>query len=167
MTESDVSDPLDDPSEDRRTTAPGTVTVGSGSGPTFGVSALAELEAVERAYTIACASGERTTARWTGVPALELLDTTSTPPETTHLRLASHDGYCVCLPIHDALDGIVAYARDGELLGDTERYSLRFLAADISGERLVKGLRRIEPVELDANDDPDRLETVTLDTPTY
>jgi DMSO/TMAO reductase YedYZ molybdopterin-dependent catalytic subunit len=142
----------------------GTVTVEGASDRTFDVDALAGMEPIERCYTVACASGDRTTARWTGVPVPDLLDAVGVPPATTHLRLTGRDGYRVCVAVRDALDGLVAYARDGRPLAATEPYALRFLAGDAAGERLVRGLRRVEPLELAAGEDPDRLETVSPET---
>jgi DMSO/TMAO reductase YedYZ molybdopterin-dependent catalytic subunit len=158
---------VSDPDEEVTERAAGAVIVGDGDEPAFSPDALAGMGTVEREFTIACASGDRTTARWTGVRVVDLLDAAEPPPETTHLRLESGDGYRVCLPIGDALDGIVAYARDGELLAETTPYALRFLAPGIDGDRLVKGLRRVEPVELAPGADPADLETVAPDGPGY
>lgn len=134
----------------------GTVIVGGRSERTFDRATLVEMAAAERRYTVDCASGERTTARWTGVPVPDLLDAASIPPETTHLQLVGHDGYRVPVPIRDALDGLVAYARDGTSLAATEPYAVRFLVPGGDAERLVRGLRSIDPLELSPEDDPDR-----------
>ena len=83
------------------------------------------------------------------------------------LRVESDDGYAICVPITDALDGVVAFERDSEPLRETRPYALRFLAGDIDGERLVKGVRRVDLLSLPADADPDRYETVTLDDPEY
>lgn len=167
MPSPDVVPHPDGPVTDRSTSSERTVRIGSGAGVAFAVETLAEMDTVDREYTIACASGERTTARWTGVPIPALLDATGAPPDSTHLRLESRDGYCVCLPMRDVLDGIVSYARDGKPVADTSPYAFRFLASGVDGERLVKGVRRIEPIALDGEDDPDQLETVTPAGPTY
>jgi len=144
----------------------GTVTVGGASERAFDAETLAGMATVERQYTIVCASGNRTMSRWTGVSVPDLLEAVDVPSGTTHLRLTGRDGYRVCVPIRDALDGLVAYARDGRLLAATEPYALRFLAAGTDGARLVRGLRRVEPLELAAGEDPDRLENVSPDGPT-
>lgn len=157
----------DDPVAERSTPSERIVRIGSGDGVAFVVETLAEMDTVDREYTIACASGERTTAQWTGVPIPALLDATGAPPDSTHLRLESRDGYCVCLPMRDVLDGIVSYARDGKPLADTSAYAFRFLASGVDGDRLVKGVRRIEPIALDGEDDPDQLEAITPAGPTY
>lgn len=133
----------------------------------FGVADRHALPRAEQTCSVECASGERTTACWTGVPVAELLSRVDAPPETTHLRLDSDDGYRVCVSIHDALDGLVAYARDGEPLAERSPYRTRFVASGVDGERLIKGIRRIETVALAADDDPEGLENVTLDDSRY
>lgn len=167
MPKSDVVPRPDDPVADRSISSARTVRVGSEAGVAFAVETLAEMDTVDREYTIACASGERTAARWTGVPIPALLDVTGVPPDSTHLRLESYDGYRVCLPMRDVLDGIVSYARDGKPLADTSAYAFRFLASGVDGDRLIKGVRRIEPIALDGEDDPGQLEAVTPAGPTY
>jgi DMSO/TMAO reductase YedYZ molybdopterin-dependent catalytic subunit len=126
----------------------------------FTPAALRSLERVERPYTVACASGERARARWTGAPVSTLLDAVEAPPDTTHLRLSSRDGYRVCVPVRDALDGVVADARDGERLALTRPYATRFLASDVDGARLVKGLARVETLALAPDEDPDEFAAV-------
>lgn len=127
----------------------------------YDLAALRQLPRVERRCTVVCATGDRHTARWSGVPVPELLSAVGPPPATTHLRLESRDGYRVCVPVYDALDGLVADAREGAPLHECESYRTRFVAPGVDGERLVKGLRRVEALALDPGDDPDRLENVT------
>jgi DMSO/TMAO reductase YedYZ molybdopterin-dependent catalytic subunit len=131
----------------------------------FEADELRERRRSELRCPVVCASGERTTARWRGVPLTELLAAADAPPGTTHLRLTAADGYRICVPVRDALDGIVADTRDGEPLVATAPYRRRFVAPGVDGERLVKGLVAVETFALDPTDDPDRLETVTLDGP--
>lgn len=128
---------------------------------------LAALPTVERVCTVTCASGDRTTATWTGVPVSDLLSSIDAPPTTTHLRVASDDGYCACIAVTAALDGLLAVSRDGSRLADTERYGTRFVGPSVDGERAVKGVVRIEPLELGADDDPTEWETLSLDDSTY
>lgn len=109
----------------------------------------------------------RTTASWTGIPVTDLLKIVDAPAEMTHFRVESEDGYAICVPVVDALDGVVAFERDGEQLRETRPYALRFLAGDIDGERLMKGINRVDLLSLPAAADSDRYETVTLDNPEY
>lgn len=128
---------------------------------------LRRLERVERTGVIECASGERSTARFTGVTVPRLLDAVDADPETTHLRLEARDGYRVCVPIRDALDGLVAYAQDGRPLAVDSPYRTRFVAPGVDGERLVKGLARVEALGLDADVDPDSLENIAPIDPSF
>jgi len=130
-------------------------------------AALRDLPRVERRCTVVCATGERHTARWAGVPVTELLTEVGAPPGTTHVRLESRDGYRVCVPIRDALDGIVADTKEGAPLAERADYGTRFVAPGVDGERLVKGLRRLEALALAPDEDPDRLENVTVDAPEF
>jgi hypothetical protein len=128
---------------------------------------LTDLPSVERECTVACASGDRTTATWTGVPVDELLETVGAPPETTHLRVVSDDGYAVCVAVGDALGALVALQRDGTRLADAEAYPTRFVGPSVSGERCVKGPVAVETHALAAADEPEDLETLALDAPGY
>jgi len=130
-------------------------------------AALCDLPRAERRCTVACASGERHTARWAGVPVTDLLADADAPQTTTHVRLGSRDGYRVCVPIRDALNGIVADTKEGAPLAELADYPTRFIAPGVDGERLVKGLRRLEALALAPDEDPDRLENVTLDAPEF
>jgi DMSO/TMAO reductase YedYZ molybdopterin-dependent catalytic subunit len=112
--------------------------------------------------TVACATGTRRTAEWRGVPLAAVLDAVA-PPETTHLRLHAHDGHTVCVPVTDALDGLLAVERDGVPLAATEEYAVRFLAPGIDGSRTVKGVDRVEPLSLSADADRERYESLCLD----
>lgn len=128
---------------------------------------LADWSVVERDCTVTCASGDRTTATWAGVPVTELLSVVETPPETTHLRVVSDDGYAVCVAVGDALDALVALRRDGERLAEAEAYPTRLVGPGVAGECCVKGPVRIETHTLAGEDDPEELEALALDQPGY
>ncbi|MFC5367517.1 molybdopterin-dependent oxidoreductase [Salinirubrum litoreum] len=128
---------------------------------------LADFPTVDRDCTVVCASGDRTSATWTGVPVPELLDAVGAPPETTHLRVVADDGYAVCVEVRDALDALVALRRDGTRLADAEAYPTRFVGPSVPGERCVKGPVAVEAHALGARDDPEELEAVTLDDPQF
>jgi len=132
---------------------------------TWSVTALRAFPAVERSCSVSCASGERTTGRWTGVPVADLLSRVAAPDGTTHLRVDGGDGHRACIPVAAALDGLVAYARDGVALTRTGPYATRFVAPGIDGARLVKNPRRIETLALAPDEDPERIERLTLDDP--
>jgi DMSO/TMAO reductase YedYZ molybdopterin-dependent catalytic subunit len=158
---------MSDARTSERTAGPGSVEIITSERHSYDLSELRTLPRAERFCTVACASGERTTARWIGVPVAELLSRVDASLGTTHLQLDSYDGYRICVPIHDALEGLIAYARDGEALSNIAPYRTRFVASGVDGERLVKGVRWIELLSLAADEDPDRLENVTLDDPGY
>lgn len=99
--------------------------------------------------TVECASGERTTDTWIGVPIPVLMKAADFPGETTHLNVEADD-FTVQVPIPATTDGILAFDRNAD-----DRSKLpRLIASDLPGERLVKRVRRISPVELAPGDDP-------------
>lgn len=106
-----------------------------------------------RTCTVECASGERATDAWTGVPVTALVEAAGFPDETTHVRVEADD-FAAEVPVRPALDGILAFDRRGDR-DDREDAGLpRFVANGVSGERLVKRVRRISPVALDPEDEP-------------
>lgn len=105
-----------------------------------------------RVCTVECASGERATDEWTGVPVEALAVSAKFPEETTHLRLAARD-FKADVPIRAALGGILAFERTTGR--DDEQVGLpRFIADDVPGERLVKRVRRVNAVALDPDENP-------------
>lgn len=117
--------------------------------------------------TVECASGERTTAEWTGAPIEDLLAAADAPPETTHVRVHSRDGYRACIPAVAALDGVLADTRDGTGIAAEQPYRTRLLAPGVAGERLAKGVTALECLAVDPSEDVDRLETLSLDDPGF
>ncbi|AXR78630.1 molybdopterin-dependent oxidoreductase [Natrarchaeobaculum sulfurireducens] len=125
---------------------------------TLGASTLASLPTRERTFEIVCASGDRYAAVWAGVPIVALLEHASVPPETTHLLVESDVGYRVCVPITRALEGLLAFARDGETLATLERFDTRFVGPEIGGPKAVKDVVRLETATLPPGADPDSYE---------
>jgi len=62
----------------------------------------------------------------------------------------------------DDVEPVVSHER-----GETQGYALRFLTGDIEGERLMRGVNRIDLLSLPADADPDQYETVTHEDPEY
>ncbi|GAB3666007.1 molybdopterin-dependent oxidoreductase [Halopiger thermotolerans] len=120
--------------------------------------ALADCPLRERECEIVCATGDRYTETWYGVPVLELLERASVPPETTHLLVVSADGYRACVAVDTALEGLVALGKDGRPLADASDYETRFVAAGADGPRTVKDVARIEAVTLEPGEDPEAYE---------
>lgn len=103
----------------------------------------------ERRCTVECASGERTTDTWRGVPISALVEAADFPGEATHLHVEADD-FAAQVPIPAALDGVLAFDRTAD-----DRSGLpRLVASDVPGERLVKRVRRVSAVELAPGDDP-------------
>ncbi|POG53987.1 molybdopterin-dependent oxidoreductase [Haloferax marisrubri] len=121
---------------------------------------LRGLPAEDRTVTVACASGTRHTATWTGVPVLDLFEAAGLDDETTHLVVESTDGYRVCIDVYAALDAVVSYTRDGTPIGEEHDYETRFIAPDVDGSRTVKGVRAVEARALDPATDPESLEDI-------
>jgi DMSO/TMAO reductase YedYZ molybdopterin-dependent catalytic subunit len=124
-------------------------------------NALASLPTEERSVTVACASGTRHTATWRGVPVIELLSVADVSDKTTHLLVESEDGYRICVDIYAALDGLLAFFRDGIPIAAQEPYETRFIAPDIDGARTVKAVAVVEALQLAAGTDPETFETLS------
>ncbi|SFR69323.1 Oxidoreductase molybdopterin binding domain-containing protein [Halogeometricum rufum] len=116
---------------------------------------------------VSCASGDRYDATWRGVGVGDLLDGASPPAETTHLVFESDSGYAACVPVGDAIGGLVAVERDGEALAEDESYATRFVAPGVDGARFVKGVERIRALSLPPEADPTEYENLDLDSPEY
>ena len=124
---------------------------------------IAEFEGETRTVTVVCASGDRHTAKWTGIPTSALLEAAAVPPSTTHVVVESLDDYRVAIPVRAALDGLLAYAKDGVPIGKTHEYANRFVSDAAEGARFIKGVRRIEATSVDPDEDPERLENLFPD----
>lgn len=124
---------------------------------------IAAFDAETRTVTVVCASGDRHTAEWTGIPVPALLEAADVPPSTTHVVVESLDDYRVAIPVRAALDGLLAYAKDGVPIGRTHGYANRFVSGAAEGARFIKGLRRIEATAVDPDEDPERLENLFPD----
>jgi len=135
-----------------------TVSVPSDPGALGDGDALSDVEAATREWSFRCASGDEIAGPWSGVPVAELVDAADAPDGTTHLAVAAEDGYRVCVPVAAALDGLLAYRRDG---GACEG-APRFVAPGVSGVRTVKRVARIEALELPPGADPEAREALRL-----
>lgn len=116
------------------------------------------LPAAERTVTTACASGVRHTSTWAGVPVDALLSLADAPGETTHVLVESTDGYRRCLDVATALDGLLAFVRDGTPIADRASFETRFVAPGTDGAETVKAVATLEARHLDAGTDPESFE---------
>lgn len=116
-----------------------------------------------RSVTVVCASGNRHTAVWTGIGVDDLLDEAEVPPDTTHVTVESTDGYRVAVPVREAIDGLLAYLKDGVPIGQDHPYANRFVSPIVEGARDIKGVSRIEHSTLGPTEDPESLENIYPD----
>ena len=120
-----------------------------------GPNLLSGLDAVrERRGTITvacryrCATGTEFGGEWRGVPVAPLL--ADAPPDATHLRAESADGYQAHVPVRAALDAVVATARlDGPADGLP-----RLVGPDLDSAQTVRDLAALAPVALPPGADP-------------
>lgn len=116
---------------------------------------------------VVCASGDRYTAAWRGVPVDELLGSIEVPSETTHVVVESADGHRGCIGITAALAGLLAFYRDGEPLAGCTAYNSRFVAPGVDGTRLTKAVREMRATHLPPDSKPDSHENVVTDDPAF
>lgn len=114
---------------------------------------FADLPVEAREIEIVCTTGDRTPARWRGVPVPTLLELVSIPDDTTHLLVETTDGCRMCVDVLVAFDGTVATTRDGEPLIETGDHHTRLVAPELDGPRMAKGVTRIEALSLSADED--------------
>ncbi|MFP4530122.1 MAG: molybdopterin-dependent oxidoreductase [Halodesulfurarchaeum sp.] len=121
---------------------------------------LSSLEIETKAVEIVCATGSSYTADWLGPTAASLFEAASVPPGTTHLVVESADEYRVVVAVPEAIGGVLAYLKDGVPIGERQAYVNRFVAPGTEGARDIKGVARIEAVELEPDEDPESLENL-------
>lgn len=119
-------------------------------------STRGEVETVD--WTFRCASGDQIGGPWTGVRIAELLEAAAAPADTTHVAVASADGYRACVPVAAALDGLLAARRDSEACEGAPR----FVAPDVAGPRTVKRVARVDALALPPDADPEDREELQL-----
>ncbi len=126
---------------------------------------LADLPFRRRTVELVCATGRRDAATWGGVPVPDLLAVGDAPQATTHLVIGTPEGYNACVGVEAALDGLLAWSKDGRPLVETEPYATRFVSPGVDGARFVKGVSRIEAVALSADEDPADYESIDTESP--
>lgn len=130
-----------------------TVESADGERTSLDYSRLVALPLETRRYEYRCASGERWGGLWRGLPVARLLDEAPVGEHATHLRIESDD-VAACVPVATALDGLLAFGRDGGRLPLGDR-APRFLAPGIESIRTVKGVERIAGCRLAPGEDRD------------
>jgi hypothetical protein len=116
-----------------------------------------------RTVQIHCNSGRVHEGRWSGPPLAPLLEAAGPPADATHLVIAARDGYQVCVPLGDALEGMLALESDASRIleeadgeSSTDHDEIpdlpRFLA-DVDPARTIQGVDTIEAVSLGPGED--------------
>lgn len=121
---------------------------------------VGEFDVVTESVTVVCSTGSRHTAEWTGVRVVDLVEAADVPASTTHIVVESTDEYRVAIPVAEALDGILAYVKDGVPIGADHEYANRFVSPGTEGARDIKGVSRIEHSSLGPAEDPETLENL-------
>jgi hypothetical protein len=120
--------------------------------------AIAKFDLVELAYETRCGSGEPIEGHWRGIELVELLD--GIDADATHLVVESEDGFRVCVPILDAVGGILAVDRL-----DTAGFPdglPRLIAPSLSGTRLVRRVVSVDGERLSPSEDPGDFEDLLV-----
>lgn len=112
--------------------------------------ASAAIEPVTWDGTMECSKAGTIDGPWTGIPLAALLEAADLPATTTHLRVHCRDGLVVCLGLREALDAVLAYARDDTLLTPD---TVRIVGPGIDSTRSARGVERLEPLALDPGED--------------
>ena len=123
---------------------------------------FASLSFAERDVRIDCNSGDHYTATWRGVSLADALELATVPGETTHVVVASSDGYTVCVDVETAADALLAFFQDGRPLAAVESYESRFVTDGVDGPRTTKDVERIEAVALEGGEEPAAYEDLLL-----
>ena len=134
----------------------------SGDGTILHESARQSLPAIERTITYDCASEGRRTGRWRGIPLVDLLTWAAVGDDVTHLLVESADGHAACIPVEDAVGGLLAFDSIGmpgaDGIDDSHDGSdggcPRLLAPGLAAARTVKTVRRITAFRCHPNEDP-------------
>jgi len=121
-------------------------------------AAIEAHDLVELPCETVCGTGDPIEGHWRGIELVELLD--DVDDDATHLLVESEDGFRVCVPVVDVLDGILAVDRL-----DTDFFPEglpRLVAPSLSGTRLVRRVATIEGERLPPSADPESYEDLLL-----
>lgn len=111
----------------------------------------------ERTIAIDCHSGDWQEFTWVGIPIEPLFNAVDIPSSTTHVQVDGSDEQRACIPIGQALNGVLALSQNG-----TRLTMPRFVAPGIAGPRTIKSVRRIETRELSSGADRTEYEHLVL-----
>jgi len=136
--------------------------------PWDGIAARYEQALVCERVGFECASGDWIERAYVGVSAFEILTDADLPAETTHFRLEAVDGIAACIPVDAVEHALLVLAdRPGETTAGIDPATVtidgpypRFVSPDIVGPRAIKQLAVIEPLSLDAGEEPNDYESL-------
>jgi len=105
-----------------------------------------------------CGSGDPVAGHWRGIELPALLE--GIDADATHLLVESEDGFRACIPIAEAIEGILAVDRI-----DTDFFPKglpRLVAPSLSGTRFVRRVAAIEGKRLPPSADPEEHEDLLM-----
>lgn len=108
-----------------------------------------------------CASGTRWGGRWRGVRLSAVVERAAVDPDATHVVARGRSGHAACVPVAEALDGLLAVERDGVPLPPTRRP--RLVVPGVDAARTVKGVRELRFRRLGPGSDPTEYERLGYD----
>ena len=112
----------------------------------FDLGDLQGLEGSDHHVAVHCVWGwSRPDARWHGISLARLLDAVGVDGSATHVVVESaSDTYSSCLPLPDAMDGVLAWSRDDALLAPEAGGPLRYVGpSSFWGYKGVKWAARV------------------------
>ena len=122
----------------------------------YTLAQLTERATTKNITTLGCISNELngdliSTAEWTGISVVELLEEAGVRPEAVDLRFACADDYEDSIPVAQAMDPetLLVVGMNGETLTPDHGYPVRMIVPPIYGMKNVKWLERIELVDHD------------------
>ncbi len=127
----------------------------------FDYKTLTGLPQYRRSCSFLCSTGERIEGVWRGVSLSDLMSSVNIKSHVTHLVFGSVDSHRVCIPVNDALEGILALEHVDSNQEDGNM--VRFVAPNIEASRSVKDVRRIQAVRLGPDDERRKYENLVLD----
>ncbi|QSG03402.1 molybdopterin-dependent oxidoreductase [Natranaeroarchaeum sulfidigenes] len=113
-------------------------------------SYLGEFDLQTERHRVTCATGDYEVGQWRGVLIETLLSRVEADDRSTHLLVTGEDGYRACIPLTEAIDALLAVAREDV---EADGRLPRFVGDEIDGAESVASVERIETIHLDADED--------------
>lgn len=124
---------------------------------TYGYDELTSLATTKNITTLCCISNQIggdliSTAEWTGVPLIDLLDAAGVQPNAIDVKFSAADDYTDSIPYalaREDRDILVVIGMNGEPLPDDHGFPARMIVPPIYGMKNPKWLQKIELVDHD------------------